>query len=265
MVTIFEGTHNARDLGGMPLVGGGEIRSGVLLRSDALGPLTDAGVAALAASPVGVVVDFRTDGERASVPDGLDRLPAGREITAVELPILEGATAEMASSFMQPGGAPDPAMVEAALAALPTLGELYLGMLTHAPEAFAGVARLVAASVDDKPTAVLVHCTAGKDRTGVATALLLDAAGADRAAITADYTASAANLAGPWADAILGMMARLGLPLTPALTELATGTPASAIDDVFAWLDAQGGAAAYLRSGGLTESELTALRARLRA
>jgi protein-tyrosine phosphatase len=59
-----EGSVNFRDLGGLPLRDGGHTRHGVLYRSDALGTLSPAGLAALAASPIGVVVDFRTQTER---------------------------------------------------------------------------------------------------------------------------------------------------------------------------------------------------------
>ena len=155
-------------------------------------------------------------------------------------------------------------MLEQAMASIPTLGEMYLGMLQHGASAFAEVARLVAASSDDAPTAVLVHCTAGKDRTGVATALLLDAVGAERAAVVADYASSEQNLAGPWADTILQALTSAGLPVTPALRTLATGTPPEAIETAFAWLDSTyDGAAGYLLSGGLTDAELAALRTRL--
>ncbi|MCT9820733.1 tyrosine-protein phosphatase [Microbacterium sp. W1N] len=263
MAIVIEGTHNFRDTGGLPLVGGGVVRSGVLLRSDGLQSLTPAGLAALSASPIGVVVDFRTPTERAMAPD---LLPGDRPFHVVELSILEGAMSSMAQDLMKAGGA-DPAVLAQAMASLPTLGELYVGMLQHSGPAFAEVARLVAASTDEAPTAVVVHCTAGKDRTGVAVALLLDAVGVDRAAITADYAASADNLAGPWADGMLAMVERLGAPLTPQIVELVTGSPAAAITHALGWLDAEhGGAAAYLQqAGGLTGDELTALRARLRA
>ncbi|BDV31684.1 tyrosine-protein phosphatase [Microbacterium terricola] len=259
---MLEGTHNFRDTGGMPLTGGGATRPGVLFRSDALGALTPAGLAALADTPIGVVVDFRTPAERAMAPD---LLPDGRPFQVVELSILEGAMSGMAQDLMR-SGATDPALLAQAMAHLPTLGELYVGMLQHGATAFAEVARLIAASTDDAPTAVLVHCTAGKDRTGVATALMLEAVGADRAAVVADYAASETNLAGPWADAMLATVERMGAPLTPGLRELVTGTPAAAIAHALAWIDAEhGGAEGYLRSGGLTDAELAALRARLAA
>lgn len=260
MTVVLEGTHNFRDLGGLPLRDGGTVRSGVLFRSDGLQSLTPAGLEALAASPIGVVVDFRTPTERAMAPD---LLPDSRVLQVVELSILEGAMSSMAQDLMKAGGA-DPALLAQAMASLPTLGELYVGMLQHGAASFSEVARLVAASTDDAPTAVVVHCTAGKDRTGVATALLLDAVGVERSAIVADYAASADNLAGPWADGMLAMVQRLGAPLTPPLIELVTGSPAAALEHAFAWLDAEhGGAAAYLRSGGSTDAELARLRDRL--
>lgn len=261
MTTPIEGLHNFRDTGGTPLSAGGATRSGVLYRSDALGALTPAGLAELASTPIGVVVDFRTPEERQSAPD---RLPDSRPIHVVELSILEGAMAQMAQTFLGAGSPASPELIAKALSSLPTLDELYIGMLQHGAPAFAEVARLVAASTDDAPTAVLVHCTAGKDRTGVATAVLLDAVGADRTSVVADYAASEANLAGAWADGVLQMISSLGMPLTPPLTTLVTGTPAAAIESALAWTDAGfGGAAGYLRSGGLTELELAALRTRL--
>ena len=59
---------------------------------------------------------------------------------------------------------------------------------------------------------MLVHCTAGKDRTGVAIALLLDAVGAERDAVVADYAASEANLSGAWADRMFAMIDAMGIP-----------------------------------------------------
>lgn len=259
-MTTIEGLHNFRDTGGLPLSDGGTTRTGVLYRSDAPAAVTPAGLTALAASPIGVVVDFRTPDERAAAPD---LLPGERPFRVVELSILEGAMAQLAQQFLAGGRVTEQQLAQVA-EQLPTLNELYLGMLQHGAAAFAEVARFVAASRDDEPTAVLVHCTAGKDRTGVATALLLDAAGTDRAAVVADYAASQQNLAGEWADGMLHMISSLGLPLTPGLTTLVTGAPPEAIEQALAWIDENhGGAAGYLRSGGLTDDELDALRARL--
>lgn len=259
-MTPIAGLRNFRDVGGLPLTTGGTTRHGVLFRSDALGALTPTGLDELAATAIGVVVDFRTPAERRMAPD---RLPDTRRFETVELSILEGATAQLAQDLLSAGG-PDPALIAQAMRSLPTLGELYVGMLRHSAPAFARVARLIAASHDDAPTAVLVHCTAGKDRTGVATALMLDAAGVARDAVIADYAASETRLAGPWADGMLGAVAAMGVPLTPELETLLTRTPPAAIEEAFAWIDAEhGGSSAYLRAAGATDAELEALGARL--
>ena len=256
-----EGLYNFRDTAGMMLRSGGVTRAGVLFRSEALGTLTPAGIDDLAATDIGMIVDFRTPTERQAAPD---RVPTSRPFTIVDLPMLEGAMADMTGRFIAGDHStpPAPAIAEA-MASLPSLGELYLGMLQHGAPQFAEVARLIAASTDDSPSGVLVHCTAGKDRTGVATALMLDAAGVERAAVVADYAASQDNLAGPWADGMLHSIAALGLPVTPELRTLATGTPPEAIEQALAWTDEQhGGAAGYLLSGGLQPAELAGLRAR---
>ncbi|MDL5351492.1 tyrosine-protein phosphatase [Microbacterium sp. zg-YB36] len=256
----LDGTVNFRDTGGMPLASGGTTREGVLYRSDALSGLTPRGLEQLAATDIDVIVDFRTPFEQQMAPD---RLPAGRTFRTLQLPLLEGAITGLAQQAMQTGD-PD-AVAHAigdALDRLPTLGALYLGMLQHAASAFADVARAIGTPTSENE-AVLVHCTAGKDRTGVAIALILDAAGVERDAIVADYTLSERNLAGPWADRMLGTVAAMGVSLTPALTTLIAGSPASAIEEALAWVDDQGGAAAYLGTGGLTDAEIAALRTRL--
>jgi len=258
---MIPGLQNFRDTGGTPLSDGGTTRSGVLYRSEALSGLTADGLAELAGTDIGVIADFRTTVERDMAAD---RLPDSRPFHVVELPLLQGALTGMAQ---QAPVADDPEAAQAAIAtapaSLPSLGDLYVSMLGEGAASFAELARLVAAATADPPTAVLVHCTAGKDRTGVAVALLLDAVGAERAAVVEDYSSSAAHLAGPWADRMRAMVTGMGVPLTPAVDALLTGTPPEAIELALAWIDERGGSAAYLQSGGLTEDELAALRNRL--
>ncbi len=255
----IDGTHNFRDTGGIALAAGGTTRPGVLYRSDALGALTPAGLRAFAATPIGVVVDFRSEAERTRMPDVL---PEDRPIRTVLLPLLEGAMTGAPGATL-PGGDASNEALAAAIEALPTLADLYTSMLEHGGHAFAEVARLIAMSEDDAPSAVLVHCTAGKDRTGVASALMLDAAGADRAAVVADYASTAANLAGPWAERMRAMVTGMGVPLAPKVDELLTGSPATAIEHALAWVDERGGSAAYLEAAGVTGSDLERLRERI--
>lgn len=252
----IEGLVNFRDTGGTPLTSGGTTRENVLFRSEGPAAITPRGLDQLAASPIGVIVDFRTELERRSAPDAL---PDSRPFRMVQLELLEGALPGMAT--IAPDGVMDADRISRILAAIPALGDLYIAMLANGSSAFAEVARLVASVTPDEPSAVLVHCTAGKDRTGVSIALLLDAVGADRQAIVADYASSAANLAGAWAERIQAGIRQLGVELTPSIVEIATGTPPEAIEKAMAWVDAtHGGSAAYLRSGGLTDAEFAGLR-----
>lgn len=257
----IEGTQNFRDTGGTSLAGGGATRSGVLFRSEALSALTERGIAQFATTDVGVVVDLRTETEREMSPN---RLPDSAPIDTLELPLLEGALTGLARGAMT---AADPAAakvaVAQALALIPSLGQLYVSMLDSGATSFARLARLVAASGDAARAGVLVHCTAGKDRTGVAVAVLLDAVGAEREAVVADYASSAENLTGPWADRMRATVVAMGVPLTPEIDELLTATPPAAIETAMSWLDERGGSASYLRSGGLTADELDSLRQRL--
>ncbi len=254
MTVLFAGTYNSRDTGGIPLAGGGQTQAGVLLRSDALVALTDVGLGELDVSPIGTIVDFRTATERSEAPD---RLPP-RPLDTVHLSVLEGAMTGMAASPQVSSDA-----VKAAMAQVPTLADLYVGMLRHGAASFARVARLVARPTDGVKRAVLVHCTAGKDRTGVAAAVLLDAVGAQRDAVIADYTLSQQNLAGEWAERMLHYIASRGVSVGPQVEQLVTATPPEAMQAALGWLDDQGGSVAYLRAAGIGDDELALLRARL--
>jgi protein-tyrosine phosphatase len=252
---IIAGTYNSRDTGGIPLTAGGSTRAGVLYRSDALAGTTDDGVRTLTASPIGTIIDFRTDMEKAGAPN---RVGAHRRFAAVELPLLDATFTGMPSAADL-----DEAAMREAFARIPSLADLYIRMLDSAAATFAEVARLVAKPVDDTYGGVLVHCTAGKDRTGVAVALLLDAAGADRGAVIADYVLSETNLAGEWTELMLARLKAWGVPVIPAITDLVTATPPEAIKAALAWLDERGGSARYLCSAGLSDADLGALRDRI--
>jgi len=262
-ISTLDGTFNFRDTGGLPLAGGGSTANGVLYRSDAISDLTRQGLADLAGSGISVIVDYRTPAEQQIAPD---RLPAALNAEKVNLPLLEGAFTGMAREAMQRtntsgDSAAAAQAVQAAVAQLPSLGRIYTGMLEHGAAEFARTARATG-SADGS---VLVHCTAGKDRTGVAVALLLDAAGVETDAIVADYQRSEQQLAGEFSERMLGMVGSMGVPLTEEIITLITRAPAEAIRSALAWVqENHGSAAAYLRSGGLTGTELARLRARLR-
>ena len=140
-----------------------------------------------------------------------------------------------------------------------TMGALYLDMLDARPELFAAALTAIA---EAPPGAVVVHCAAGKDRTGLVTALALSVAGAEPEVVAADYALTAERLAPYLEDAL----AEVEDPKQREVFRRHSTTPAEFMLDVFEHLeDRYGGAAAYLRAGGMTEEQLAALRERLTA
>ena len=173
----LEGAHNVRDLGFLP-ASTGVTRPGVLLRADALDALTDADVRQLM-DVVGLahVVDLRTPAERAERGRGL---LGASPVQYSDLNVVNDEDLlrrrEARSQAFASGAAADVIMATG-----------YVELLELGAPAFVtALDRIVAPG----GTPVLVHCAAGKDRTGVLVALLLDAAGVDRGVIVADYAAT---------------------------------------------------------------------------
>ncbi|KRC59166.1 hypothetical protein ASE14_15430 [Agromyces sp. Root81] len=236
-LTNLDGLVNFRDVGGMP-AGAGTIATGVLYRSDGLASLSDEGRRELADCTIGTVVDFRSESEVAHSP-GL--APDSVRPALVSMPLLDGAVP-------LDGGR------------LPTLDGIYLELVQRAGDRFARLASIIATSDD----AVLVHCTAGKDRTGVGVALVLLAVGADRDAVTADYLATSANLTGAWSERMFVLAREMGVEITPELEALVNGTSAEALGAALDWVEQEHGSVdAYLLAHGLGEDELVRLRERL--
>jgi len=216
------------------------LRPGALLRSDAprSGDRDPHGVA----WPPRTVLDLRDPGESG------ESHPLAPVAQVVPLPVLGGTA-------MEGAGAP---------AAIPGLGDLYLQMLDepgagHLVEAV----RLIA--TDAAP--VLVHCTAGKDRTGVTVALVLALLGVEREAIVADYERTGPHMAQVLARA--AVTANLAVPDAHLLARLppelvtAPGWAIETVLDRFAEDD--GGARGWFLAHGGDAGTLDALRSRLLA
>jgi protein-tyrosine phosphatase len=180
----LEGAVNVRDVGGLPAEDGGETVYGRLLRSENLQELSPADVSKLAGE-IGVttVVDLRTTGEvELEGPGPLDEVPSVRHAYHPVLPELGSRTDAVAEALLLKKRELD-------LSRFPddiVCGH-YLGYLEERPEEVTGALRSIATSEG----AAIVHCAAGKDRTGVIAALALVAAGVEPEAIVADYMATA--------------------------------------------------------------------------
>jgi Protein tyrosine/serine phosphatase len=251
-LTGLDGTPNFRDLGRLPLEAGGTTKCGALYRAASLSSLTQDGVERLANSNLAVVVDMRTDDERNAAPD---KLPTTREIKYVPIPIAPGSLTPSGFQKLLSGSTD---LAKTLKKNLPTLGELYVLMLTQNAKDFVAAARCASQA----PT--LVHCTAGKDRTGVTCALILDAVGVKREAIVSDYAQSQEALSGAWAHSALGGLQAAGLPLIPELVQVATTSPRTAIEAALAWVyENFDDSADYLLKNGLAAEELMALKTSL--
>ena len=159
-VLRWDGCINVRDLGGLPLAGGGETAYRVVVRADWLPGLSQAGRRALVDYGVSLVVDLRPDREHED--DGLNPLP---------VPVVRQ---EM-----------DPRPVPAAWD-WPSMQEAYLALADHYRAELAQALTLLG----DAEPPVAIHCAGGRDRTGIACGMALWLAGVEHDAIAADHALS---------------------------------------------------------------------------
>lgn len=242
----WDACYNARDLGGYPTESGGQIRLGALLRSDNLCRLTPAGQQQLRDYGVRTIVDIRSpyelhkDPNPFAVQQGRDAVPR-----YINLPLLDEADEE-GKEVMKSAGSMQ--------------GE-YTVILDRYRARMAAIIKAVAAAEGEG--GVLVHCHAGKDRTGMVVALLLSLAGVPRSIIADDYAASNLYLQ-PIYDAWISAQPRTDEEVT-RFGGWFFQQPETMLG-VLDYLDRQyGGVEAYLLGAGVTPEEIAAIRERLRA
>jgi protein-tyrosine phosphatase len=232
-----DGTFNLREPAGYAAARG-VTRSGVLYRSDGLTGLTARGRAQLLQLGVQTVIDLRDEFEREVQPDALEDL----EIETIHIPVYEGTGASNSGP-----GITLPSMYESIIV---EHGEVVVRALRHL------------ASTETGP--VLVHCTAGKDRTGIVIALALRAVGVAPEVVIADYTHSESNLAGEWLEAMVALTSRFGVADTPALRGIMGSTPAAVMAGLLQLIDERYGSVTdYLRAKGFAAHEFHRLEAKL--
>ncbi len=224
-VLAWDGCVNVRDLGGLPLEGGGETRFGVAVRADSIRTLSDRGWRRLVEYGIGLAIDLRGDEECADDP------PVALPIEVVRFPV--------------PGDNP-------VVREWPSMHDAYSALLADHRREFAGAVATVARS--EAP--VVIHCVGGRDRTGIVSALMLRLAGVPLEAIAADHAVSDESWAPyneDWCAAATSDWERdrRRRILVPAGTTMA---------DLLAELDVR----AYLRAGGATDVDLDTLVVRFR-
>nr|WP_312717620.1 tyrosine-protein phosphatase [Stenotrophomonas geniculata] len=244
-VIPLQGAWNVRTFAGLQ-GRHGPIPANAFVRTADLGRLTDADRDALVAAGVKLDIDLRTADEEAQSPDllaGDDRFDYQRiSLMGTEKMDLQ----KMMASF------PD------------SLGEAYVQWLDHSQPQFKQVFRRIAAQQDG---AVLFHCTAGKDRTGIIAGLLLDLAGVSKAEIVHNYAISAHYLEGQPKDSAMNAQLMALVKQNPEIGRKMAGMAGTAPDNMEQFLAAlhsqYGGAEGYLKAIGVSEQEIQQLKARL--
>ncbi|BCN67316.1 tyrosine-protein phosphatase [Prescottella equi] len=231
----LEGAKNFRDIGGYETSDGRTVRSGLVYRANKLSSLTDADLAKLTAANVTLDVDLRNMWERRDDPD---RLPEGVRYQVADVVSFEHGIAFHEFVPLTLGRA----LIDAAVTGSSDIGQSigYPFMVTYrgADVAFRDLLTAIAGNADG---ATVFHCSAGKDRTGWGTAVLLSLLGVPKATVYHDFLASNTYLGR--ADAV----------------------EKSWLDAAFAQVDRlYGGVDNYVRTGlGVDQQTIDTLRARL--
>jgi protein-tyrosine phosphatase len=235
----FSTVFNFRDLGGLPTADGRSIRHGRLYRSDSLHRLTEDEARRFAALGIRTVLDLRrpTEIER----DG--RIP---ELPGLAYFNLHPVHREWRHDMYDEAAGPHR-----------YLADRYLDMAEEGIEGFGAALRLIS-DADRAP--LVMHCFAGKDRTGVLTALTLTLLGVPHAEIMDDYAASEAAQARIGTDMVRdGSGARIPLPAH------VLACPPQAMSLFLAELAGRYGGTidGYARAAGVTSLHIEALRRHL--
>lgn len=263
----LDGVVNMRDVGGLPTTDGGEVAAGRLLRSDNLQQLSETDVAHLV-DDLGVsdIVDLRSSVE--VHVEGPGPLRAGDLVPHHHHSLLaEDREASGDDTAADDAGAAALLLNRTAEDQRPSRprrdddywASHYLGYLAERPDSVSAALGVIAASTG----ATIVHCAAGKDRTGTVVALALSVAGVSDEDIVDDYVASA--------ERVERIVARLSD--RPAYAEALrdqpithqTPRPETMRRLLTVLAERHGGARGWLREQGWTEAQIGALRARLRA
>ena len=240
---LWDACYNAREVGGYPTQQGGEIAWRVLVSTDNLSRLTASGRAALIDYGVRTIIDLRDPSELTMEPHFFTAA-----IEPVNAPVYYNLPLiRFADEAWQKKVAHDPATPD-----------FYCLTLEHFKPQVAAIMRTFLATSEGS---VLVHCHAGKDRTGLVVALLLAVAGVPEQVIAEDYALSNHYLQ-PWYQQLFVEQAHD--PAKQAQLTADFATFAEYMLTVLAYLDQQyGGVYPYLLATGLTEQEIAQIRQRL--
>ena len=234
----FEGCFNFRDIGGYPGLDGRTVKWGLYYRAGRQDRMTEEDRSRAQALGIQTQIDLRKSDEIADQGRGPIEDMGARY---VHLPVIpDGGTDQLARLVGDTG----------------ISGKRYLGYLEFGGETWRKLFEIFA-EPGDHP--IVIHFTAGKDRTGVSTAFLLSVLGVDRTLIEADYLLTNRDVA----RQVDFVEANVGLPEGIDREEMMfhAGVPETAMHDFLDGLEERwGGALGYLRSIGLDDDVFEAVR-----
>jgi len=193
------GATNFRSLGGLPAAGGRRIRPHALMRSDRLSGLSAQDWEALARTGLATICDLRSDAERVEHPNAI---PAPLDVVEMHCDVRNDLRADPALARM--------------LVADPTAAgaeRVMIEIYRRLPRYMTGTLAAVTDRLLEGGAPMIVHCSAGKDRTGFVIAMLLHALDVPEPLIRRDYLASRS-----WSGAAshrASLEARLGAIMPP--------------------------------------------------
>jgi protein-tyrosine phosphatase len=236
----FEGAVNFRDLGGYPVVGGGRTLWGRVFRSDGLHALTALDHDTFNRLGLRVLYDLRREDERSEEPN---LLPEPSELRTILMPLLGSSDA-----------AP---MLRRVVDGEDLLLRIYRGMIRNAGPMFGS---FLGGMASPGGLPAVFHCAAGKDRTGMAAALLLSALGVDRSDVLDDYELTSVYRTSIAREETIAQLERVGLSPETAVGVLAT--PRRVMETVLEEIDDEHGSLEqYLVGPGeMSGAQLSELR-----
>lgn len=252
----LNGVANTRDLGGLQTADGRSVREGQLIRSGEIDHIDAEGMARLDAMGVSAIVDLRTTSEATADPAAW---PAGTGPARYNFPVMEQESAEIDQMR---------ASIKSGTATFEQTDGLFLDAFSYIATDYTTELRALFDVLLEQPEgqAVVFHCSGGKDRTGVASALVLSALGVTPEEIAADFMMSNTLKDADRAAAKIAaeVNAAQGTNMTADAVWPSVGVREEYLDNFYESVRAAYGSVdAYLREGiGLTDAEFERLRDR---
>ena len=234
----FEGCFNFRDIGGYPNQDGKRVKSGLYFRAGRQDRMTDQDLLKLSDLKISTQIDLRKPDEALQQGKGPLEAMGANYINIAVIP--EGGSDQLSRLVGDTG----------------ISGKRYLGYLEFGPSSWLKIFEILA-NKDSLP--VVLHCTAGKDRTGVSTAFLLSVLGVSRDLIEADYLLTNLDTQRQ-ADFI---ESTVGYPegFDRESMVAAAGVPEEALKDFLDGVESKwGSAVGYLEEIGVTQDQMDKIR-----